>query len=68
MRELEIANVAALLVPAAIVFASKLARYAIGNFADVGGVAPPLGLLAARHAAQARGEAGVIKQLVRTAG
>ena len=25
----------------------------------VGGVAPPLGLLAARHAAQARGEAGV---------
>ena len=27
----------------------------------VGGVTPPLGLLAARHAAQARGEAGVIK-------
>ena len=42
---------------------------AIGNFADpnfpppithVGGVTPPLGLLATRHAAQARGEAGVI--------
>ena len=42
---------------------------AIGNFADpefpradhrgVGGVTPPVGLLAARHAAQARGEAGV---------
>ena len=28
----------------------------------VGGVTPPLGLLAARHAAQARGEAGVTKQ------
>ncbi len=43
---------------------------AIGNFADphfpradhrgVGGITPPLGLLAARHATQARGEAGVI--------
>ena len=42
---------------------------AIGNFADpnfpaptiggVGGVTPPVGLLAARHAAQARGEAGL---------
>jgi hypothetical protein len=40
----------------------------IGNFADpnfpaptiaVGGVTPPQGLLAARHTAQARGEAGV---------
>src|SRR5260370_42041298 len=28
---------------------------------SVGGVTPPLGLLAARHAAQARGEAGVIE-------
>jgi len=27
----------------------------------VGGVPPPLGLLAARHASEARGEAGVIK-------
>jgi hypothetical protein len=31
----------------------------------VGGVTPPLGLLAARHAAQTRGEAGVIKQPLR---
>jgi len=45
---------------------------AIGNFADpnfpapnhrgVGGVTPPLALFAARHAAQARSEAGVIEQ------
>jgi hypothetical protein len=31
----------------------------------VGGVTPPLGLLAARHAGQTRGEAGVIKQPLR---
>jgi hypothetical protein len=31
----------------------------------VGGVTPPLGLLAARHAAQTRGEAGMIKQPLR---
>ena len=45
---------------------------AIGNFADpnfpaptiggVGGVAPPLGVLAARYAAQAHGEAGVMNE------
>jgi hypothetical protein len=29
----------------------------------VGGVTPSLGLLAGRHAGQARGEAGVIKQI-----
>jgi hypothetical protein len=28
----------------------------------VGGVTPPMGLLAARHAAQARGEAGMINK------
>jgi hypothetical protein len=32
------------------------------DYRSVGGDTPPLGLLAARHAAQARGEAGVIKR------
>src|SRR5215831_3269631 len=35
---------------------------AIGNFADPNFPAPTMGLLAARHAAQTRGEAGMIKQ------
>jgi hypothetical protein len=38
------ARFAALLVPAAIVFASKLARYAIGNFADPNFPAPTIGV------------------------
>src|SRR5207247_8694220 len=37
-------------------------KFPCADHRGVGGVTPPLGLLAARHAAQTRGEAGMIKR------
>jgi hypothetical protein len=37
-------------------------KFPAAEHRGLGGVTPPLGLLAARHAAQARGEAGMIKK------
>src|SRR5262245_31042358 len=43
----------------------RRSKFPRADHRGVGGVTPPLGLLAARHAAQTRGEARVIKQPLR---